>query len=130
MASKDAKFCTFPHKDCMRLRNIINMQLFPFLSLTLLLTYFQAAFGSSSNSYVKFPVQKLANIPNSASGISKRSEAFNSTLINVFASADMYVVKMEIGTPPQTAYLQLDTGSSDMCVNEADSCLLYTSRCV
>ncbi|CAI4047470.1 hypothetical protein N7582_004117 [Saccharomyces uvarum] len=97
------------------------MQLFPFLSLTLLLTYFQAAFGSSSNSYVKFPVQKLANIPNSASGISKRSEAFNSTLINVFASADMYVVKMEIGTPPQTAYLQLDTGSSDMCVNEADS---------
>ncbi|KOG98738.1 pepsin-like aspartic protease DI49_2620, partial [Saccharomyces eubayanus] len=33
----------------------------------------------------------------------------------------MYVVKMEIGTPPQTAYLQLDTGSSDMCVNEADS---------
>ncbi|WBF12626.1 hypothetical protein N7582_001935 [Saccharomyces uvarum] len=80
-----------------------------------------AAFGSSSNSYVKFPVQKLGNIPNSASGISKRSEAFNSTLINVFASADMYVVKMEIGTPPQTAYLQLDTGSSDMCVNEADS---------
>ncbi|CAI1937925.1 Aspartic protease [Saccharomyces pastorianus] len=101
------------------------MQLFPFLSLTLFLTYSEAVFGSSSNSYVKLPIQKLANIPNinleDASGISKRSEAFNSTLINVFASAQMYVVKMEIGTPPQTAYLQLDTGSSDLCVNEADT---------
>ncbi|MCQ5086580.1 pepsin-like aspartyl protease, partial [Cutibacterium acnes] len=27
---------------------------------------------------------------------------------------------MEIGTPPQTVYLQLDTGSSDMIVNNAD----------
>lgn len=101
------------------------MQLFPFLSLTLFLTYSEAVFGSSSNSYVKLPIQKLANIPNinleDASGISKRSEAFNSTLINMFASADRYVVEMEIGTPPQTAYLVLDTGSSDMCVNEADT---------
>ena len=97
------------------------MQVFPFLSLTLLLTYSQAAFGSSSNSYVKLPVQKLANIPNSASVISKRSEAFNSTLINMFSSAHIYVVEMEIGTPPQAAYFQLDTGSSDMCANEADS---------
>ena len=109
----------------MRPRTIINMQLFPFLSLTLFLTYSQAVFGSSSNSYVKLPVQKLANIPNTnlqdASGISKRSEAFNSTIINMFASAGIYVVEMQIGTPPQTAYLQLDTGSSDMCVNEADS---------
>ena len=109
----------------MRPRTIINMQLFPFLSLTLFLTYSQAVFGSSSNSYVKLLVQKLANIPNinlqGASGISKRSEAFNSTLINMFSSAGMYVVKMEIGTPPQTAYLQLDTGSSDMCINEADA---------
>ena len=125
MASKDARFSTFSHKDCMRLRNIINMQLFPFLSLTLFLTYSQAVSGSSSNSYVKLPVQKLANIPNTnlqdASGISKRGEAFNSTIINMFASSGKYVVKMEIGTPPQTAYLQLDTGSSDMYVNEADS---------
>ncbi|CAI4047662.1 hypothetical protein N7582_004183 [Saccharomyces uvarum] len=101
------------------------MQLFPFLSLTLFLTYSQAVSGSSSNSYVKLPVQKLANIPNTnlqdASGISKRGEAFNSTIINMFASSGKYVVKMEIGTPPQTAYLQLDTGSSDMYVNEADS---------
>ncbi|KOG99275.1 Yps5p DI49_1721, partial [Saccharomyces eubayanus] len=92
---------------------------------TLFLTYSKAVFGSSSNSYVKLPIQKLANIPNinleDASGISKRSEAFNSTLINMFASAGIYVVEMQVGTPPQTAYLQLDTGSSDMCVNEANT---------
>ena len=98
------------------------MQLFPLLSLALSLTYSQTVFGSSSNSYVKLPVQKLANIPDmdsqGASDIFKRDEVFNSTLVNALG---MYVVKMEIGTPPQTVYLQVDTGSSDMYVNDADN---------
>ena len=100
------------------------MQVFSFLSLALFLTYSLAVLGSSSNSYVKLPVQKLADIPNmdlqDASDIFKRDEVFNSTLINA-PNTGMYVVRMEIGTPPQTVYLQLDTGSSDMYVNDADN---------
>nr|CAI6494281.1 BBF_HP1_G0016680.mRNA.1.CDS.1 [Saccharomyces cerevisiae] len=98
------------------------MQLFPFLPLALSLANSLAVSGSSVSSYVQFPVQKLASIPNIASqytsGIFKRGEAFNSTLVHEIG---LYAVKMEIGTPPQTVYLQLDTGSSDMYVNDADS---------
>ena len=87
------------------------MQLFPLLSLALSLAYSQAVLGSSSDSYVRFPVQKLANVPGmgsqDVSNVFKRDDVLNSTLIN---AVGMYVVKVEIGTPPQTAYLQLDTG--------------------
>ncbi|CAI4035797.1 hypothetical protein SMKI_08G2600 [Saccharomyces mikatae IFO 1815] len=105
------------------------MQLFPLLSLALSLAYSQAVLGSSSDSYVRFPVQKLANVPGmgsqDVSNVFKRDDVLNSTLIN---AVGMYVVKVEIGTPPQTAYLQLDTGSSDMYVNDADSpyCVLMS----
>ncbi|ONH71172.1 Aspartic proteinase yapsin-6 [Saccharomyces cerevisiae] len=98
------------------------MQLFPFLPLALSLAHSLAVSGSSVSSYVQFPVQKLASIPNIASqytsGIFKRGEASNSTLVHEIG---LYAVKMEIGTPPQTVYLQLDTGSSDMYVNDADN---------
>jgi yapsin 1 len=77
--------------------------------------------GSSASSYVKFPVQKFADIINigtqDVSTVFKRNEVLNTTVIN---GIGVYVVKMEIGTPPQTVYLQLDTGSSDMIVNNAD----------
>ncbi|CAI4720905.1 CQS_1a_G0043630.mRNA.1.CDS.1 [Saccharomyces cerevisiae] len=98
------------------------MQLFPFLSPALFLAYPLTVSGSLSNSYVKFPIQKAADIPElqDASGFFKRSDDLNSTLINTLNSG-MYVVKMEIGTPPQPVYLQVDTGSSDMYVNVADS---------
>ncbi|CAI4407057.1 BDN_1c_G0027790.mRNA.1.CDS.1 [Saccharomyces cerevisiae] len=99
------------------------MQLFPFLPLALSLAHSLAVSGSSVSSYVQFPVQKLASIPNIASQytsgiVFKRGEASNSTLVHEIG---LYAVKMEIGTPPQTVYLQLDTGSSDMYVNDADS---------
>lgn len=119
---KFPNFVAFLIKVFLGRRNIIDMQLFPFLPLALSLANSLAVSGSSVSSYVQFPVQKLASIPNIASqytsGIFKRGEASNSTLVHEIG---LYAVKMEIGTPPQTVYLQLDTGSSDMYVNDADS---------
>lgn len=97
------------------------MQLFSILSLLSSLMCSLTVLGSSASSYVKFPVQKLADIINigtqDVSTVFKRNEVLNTTVIN---GIGVYVVKMEIGTPPQTLYLQLDTGSSDMIVNNAD----------
>ncbi|CAI4980943.1 CGH_1_HP_G0059460.mRNA.1.CDS.1 [Saccharomyces cerevisiae] len=97
------------------------MQLISILSLLSSLICSLTVLGSSASSYVKFPVQKLADIINigtqDVSTVFKRNEVLNTTVINAIG---MYVVKMEIGTPPQTLYLQLDTGSSDMIVNNAD----------
>ncbi|CAI4407518.1 BDH_1b_G0027880.mRNA.1.CDS.1 [Saccharomyces cerevisiae] len=97
------------------------MQLFSILSLLSSLMCSLTVLGSSASSYVKFPVQKFADIINigtqDVSTVFKRNEVLNTTVIN---GIGVYVVKMEIGTPPQTVYLQLDTGSSDMIVNNAD----------
>lgn len=97
------------------------MQLISILSLLSSLICSLTVLGSSASSYVKFPVQKLADIINigtqDVSTVFKRNEVLNTTVIN---GIGVYVVKMEIGTPPQTLYLQLDTGSSDMIVNNAD----------
>ena len=83
------------------------MQLFSILSLLSSLMCSLTVLGSSASSYVKFPVQKFADIINigtqDVSTVFKRNEVLNTTVIN---GIGVYVVKMEIGTPPQTVYLQ------------------------
>ena len=60
--------------------------------------------------------------------LSRRSESFATDLMNNI-SAQVYVATVEVGTPPQTVTLQLDTGSSDTWIPAINSSVCNNGGC-
>ncbi|KAK5206449.1 hypothetical protein LTR47_006054 [Exophiala xenobiotica] len=77
---------------------------------------------SPTNDVVKLPFNKRL----SQRGSVKRDGLLPVTLTN---DAISYDIEVEVGTPPQTLSLQLDTGSSDLWVLTPGSCDTTTCKC-
>lgn len=81
--------------------------------------------GAAALKVVQFDIQKT---PRSELSLAKRDAGTDDApLYNLFTQSQ-YNVNLTIGTPPQSFSLQLDTGSSDLWVNTAESALCSGSN--
>jgi hypothetical protein len=87
---------------------------------SILIACVQAAPASISTERHAGPGMIRMPISKQAGSLSKRNKYPTAKLQNLGKME--YMIKVEIGTPPQTTYLQLDTGSSDTWVLAPSGC--------
>lgn len=73
-----------------------------------------------SPAILSLPLKKRTPGPSSKRSLRKRQGEVPTTDIN-YNTQLLYLVELQIGTPPQTTYVQLDTGSSDLIVETPTS---------
>lgn len=73
---------------------------------------------------LSIPLQKVT--PGNSSAPVKKRQTVESPDIN-YLNQLLYIVELQIGTPPQTTYVQLDTGSSDLIVETPSSDICSTA---
>jgi hypothetical protein len=72
-----------------------------------------------SPAVLKLPLLKKTTSPSKRS-LRRRSGTVGTPDVN-YQKELLYLVQLEIGTPPQSIYVQLDTGSSDLVVETPNS---------
>lgn len=82
-----------------------------------------------SPAVLSLPLKKRTPAPSSKRSLSKRQGEVQTPDIN-YNTQLLYLVELQIGTPPQSTYVQLDTGSSDLIVETPSShiCTANTSN--
>ena len=73
-----------------------------------------------SPAVLSLPLKKRTPSPSSKRSLSKRQGEVQTPDIN-YNTQLLYLVELQIGTPPQSTYVQLDTGSSDLIVETPTS---------
>ena len=74
--------------------------------------------GTALAGHISLDLHQNIVVPVAASARSRRETLGLDTLVEK-AGHGLYFVSLQIGTPPQTVELALDTGSSDLLVNSA-----------
>jgi Eukaryotic aspartyl protease len=73
-----------------------------------------------SPAVLSLPLLKKTPGPSSKRSLRKRQGEVETPDIN-YQTNLLYLVQLQIGTPPQSTYVQLDTGSSDLVVETPSS---------
>lgn len=100
-----------------------SLYLLALSSLVIVVNSLPYASQRSSSSYVALPFSRRQ----STQGSGLRRRAFTSPLANEIDLHEYYI-EVEIGTPPQTIDLVLDTGSSEIWAYDPEACSNCTAQ--
>jgi hypothetical protein len=73
-----------------------------------------------SPAVLSLPLKKRTPGPSSKRSLGKRQGEVETADFNYMTKL-LYLVELQMGTPPQTTFVQLDTGSSDLVVETPNS---------